>query len=271
VNHEQEDNFELSDLSLEIAAAELSVALAETDAQAAMPASLRSKLEELAAAHIAAMRARSDETSPVAMSGAMRISRIPSLPAAIAPTSSASAASSALALIPTPWQPFIRTLSAFAAAACILIGAGIFYYSISHSPSAKRDALVAKANTTDGVVRWDWVPWTSEADSRAVKASGDVVWDTQAQGGFMTFAGLPPIDASKEVYQLWIIDADRPGEHPVDGGTFTVDASGKVIVPFYARVKVGKPVAFAVTIERPGGVVVSDQKRKLTIAVPVKS
>lgn len=267
MNYDQDDNFELSDLTLEIAAAELSVALAETDAQADMPASLRSKLEELAAAHIAAMRARSDETSP----GAMRINRIPSLPAAIAPTSAGNFASNALALIPTPWQPFIRTLSALAAAACILIGAGIFYYSISQSPSAKRDALVAKANTTDGVVRWDWVPWTGEADSRAAKASGDVVWDTQAQGGFMTFAGLPPIDASKEVYQLWIIDADRPGEHPVDGGTFTVDASGKVIVPFYARVKVGKPVAFAVTIERPGGVVVSDQKRKLTIAAPVKS
>lgn len=264
--NEPDDNFELSDLTLEIAAAELSVALAESDDTGAMPASLRSRLDELATAHITAMRSRSEETSP----SSMRIGRIPSLPNALSastPSPTTNVASST-PLVPSHWLPFVRSIATLAAAACILTGVGIFYYSLAQSPVAKRDALAAKANSTAGVVRWAWSAWTADADSRASKATGDVVWDTEAQGGYMTFAGLPPIDSAKEVYQLWIIDADRPGEHPVDGGTFVVSSSGKVIVPFHARVKVGKPAAFAVTIEKPEGVVVSDQKRKLTIATP---
>jgi hypothetical protein len=264
MNQEHEDNFELNDLSLELAAAELSIALAQSDPEPAMPATLRYKLDLLATEHIASMRARHQETS----TSAMKFQRIPSLPGG---WGSASEPATAPALIPTRWQPFVRTLATLAAAACIAMGVGIFYYSVSQSPSAKREAMASKAGSTEGVVRWAWAAWSKDADSRASRAAGDVVWDTQEQGGYMTFAGLPPIDSSKEVYQLWIIDADRPGEHPVDGGTFVAQGDGTVIVPFHARIKVGKPAAFAVTIEKPGGVVVSDQKRKLTIAAPSKS
>jgi hypothetical protein len=264
MNPEHEDNFELDDLSLEIAAAELSIALAEADPEPAMPATLRNKLDLLATEHIATMRARRQETSP----GSLKFQQIPSIPTKW--NTNAEPATTD-ALIPTPWRPFVRSLATLAAAACIIIGLGIFYYSVSQSPSAKRESMAARAGTQDGVVRWTWAAWTKDADSRATNAAGDVVWDTKEQGGYMTFTGLPPIDASKEVYQLWIIDADRPGEHPVDGGTFVAKGDGTVIVPFHARIKVGKPAAFAVTIEKPGGVVVSDQKRKLTIAAPAKS
>jgi hypothetical protein len=39
-------------------------------------------------------------------------------------------------------------------------------------------------------------------------------------------------------------------------------------VPITARVRVGKPVLFAVTIERPGGVVVSAREHIVVLAKP---
>jgi hypothetical protein len=55
----------------------------------------------------------------------------------------------------------------------------------------------------------------------------------------------------------------------VDGGVFnTPQASvmGDVIIPFEAKLPVGKPAAFVVTVEQPGGVVVSKQERVLALA-----
>lgn len=265
--NQSDDNFEFSELSLEVAAAELSIALAELDSQTAMPQTLRSKLDQLATEHIAAMRARRQEAS----AESYRFQRPAVVTDDLSPANLATPPGGLNGWIPPKVLPFVRTLSTLAAAACILIGVAIFYYSVSQSPMAKRDALAARAGSVDGVVRWSWAAWTKDADARATSATGDVVWDTSDQSGYMTFAGLPPIDATKEVYQLWIIDADRPGEHPVDGGTFTASGTSPVIVPFHARVKVGRPAAFAVTIEKPGGAVVSDQKRKLTIAAPSRS
>ena len=71
---------------------------------------------------------------------------------------------------------------------------------------------------------------------------------------------MPPNDPSQEQYQLWIIDPERDAE-PIDGGVFDVASSGEVVVPIQAKLKVLKPAAFAITIEKPGGVVVSTQER----------
>jgi anti-sigma-K factor RskA len=76
----------------------------------------------------------------------------------------------------------------------------------------------------------------------------------------MRFVGLPVNDASVEQYQLWIIDPARDDE-PIDGGVFNVSNSGEVIVPIDAKLQVVRPQAFAITIEKPGGVVVSTQER----------
>jgi len=89
---------------------------------------------------------------------------------------------------------------------------------------------------------------------------GEVVWSTEAQQGFMTFRGLPVNDPTKEQYQLWIIDPSRD-EKPVDGGVFDIASAGESIVPIRAKLRVDKPTVFAITVEKPGGVVVSDQKR----------
>ena len=88
--------------------------------------------------------------------------------------------------------------------------------------------------------------------------SGSVQWSPSMQGGTMTLKGLRPLAESEGVYQLWIVDGNRQGP-PVDGGVFTVaaGANGEAVVPFTARLPVGKAAAFAITREKAEGVVVS--------------
>jgi anti-sigma-K factor RskA len=91
--------------------------------------------------------------------------------------------------------------------------------------------------------------------------SGDVVWNPVTQQGFLRFVGLRPNDPQMHQYQLWIFDAARDQRYPVDGGVFDVPANqGEVVVPIRAALPVGSAKAFAVTIEKPGGVVVSGRQ-----------
>jgi hypothetical protein len=105
------------------------------------------------------------------------------------------------------------------------------------------------------------LPFTATKDPGGVGASGDVVWSSAEQRGFMRFHALTPNDPSKSQYQLWIFDADRDDAYPVDGGVFDVDAStGDVVVEIVPKIAARRPKLFAITIERPGGVVVSKRE-----------
>jgi hypothetical protein len=110
--------------------------------------------------------------------------------------------------------------------------------------------------------------WTATKDPNATGAKGDVVWSKTAQKGFMRFTGLATNDPTQLQYQLWIFDKNRPQETPVDGGVFDISATGEVIIPITAKLSVDEPVLFAVTIEKPGGVVVSKRERIVVTAAP---
>lgn len=108
--------------------------------------------------------------------------------------------------------------------------------------------------------------WSEAGDPTGRGVTGDVVWDARAQTGYMRFVGLRRNDVAREQYQLWIFDGRRDQRYPVDGGVFDADGSDELIVPIRARVPVGAPLAFAVTLERSGGVVVSERERVVVIA-----
>lgn len=112
------------------------------------------------------------------------------------------------------------------------------------------------------------VPWVASTDPAATTATGEVVWDATTQRGVLRITGLVPNDPRLAQYQLWIIDAERDARYPVDGGVFDVTSSGEVLVPVTARLRVGRPTLFAITLEKPGGVVVSGRER-LVLAAPV--
>jgi anti-sigma-K factor RskA len=99
-----------------------------------------------------------------------------------------------------------------------------------------------------------------------IKPTGDVVWSDTAQAGYIRLSGLPKNDPNKETYQIWIVAENQDPKTPVDGGTFDVNADGEVIIPIDPKVKVQNPQAFAITVEKPGGVVVSKQEKLAALA-----
>ena len=125
----------------------------------------------------------------------------------------------------------------------------------SASLQQQRDKLIASASD---IVRSKWE--STALEQKQGMELGEVIWSSAAQQGFMTIRGLPINDATKEQYQLWIIDPSRD-EKPVDGGVFDIASDIESIVPIQAKLRVDKPTVFAITVEKPGGVVVSDQKR----------
>jgi anti-sigma-K factor RskA len=125
------------------------------------------------------------------------------------------------------------------------------------NPASARAELLA--STSDATP----LPWVAK---EAAGASGDIVWSASAQRGYMRFVGLPPNDPTKTQYQLWIFDRQRDQAFPIDGGVFDVTSTGEVIVPITAKLHVDDATLFAVTIERPGGVVVSRRERIAVVA-----
>lgn len=145
-------------------------------------------------------------------------------------------------------------LAAAATIACVLLWRAAPDPLDRADPGGERAELLARA----GTLKLDW-----SATEQAAGAGGDVVWSQDLQAGVMRLAGLPRNDPTREQYQLWIFDAGQ--EHPVDGGVFDV-TGGEVLVPIDAKLRVQEPTLFAVTVEKPGGVVVSDQQRIVLVA-----
>ena len=101
------------------------------------------------------------------------------------------------------------------------------------------------------------VPWSASEFDAYSGVTGDVVWNNEEQRGYLRLAGMPVNDPSVRQYQLWIVDPSRD-EKPVDGGVFDIPAGAEpVIIPIDAKLPISEPVLFAVTREKPGGVVVS--------------
>lgn len=165
-----------------------------------------------------------------------------------------------------PMQRF-AVLGWLAAAASLFIAAAVWLNARPVSPTPpppaeRREQLLAKA---PDVVK---VAWQSN-DPRFSGVTGDAVWSTGRQEGYMRLKGMPANTPTAQQYQLWIVDPARD-KNPVDGGVFDVPAGAtEVVIPMNAKLAVGKPAAFAITLEKPGGVVVS--AGPLLVVAPVKS
>lgn len=146
------------------------------------------------------------------------------------------------------WVPWITAL---ASAAIILLAIEGFSSRTSAPTVVSAKVVYQELQNDPGSIRLDW-----EGD-----AGGEVLWNPNAQRGVMRFTGLRPNDSKVSQYQLWIFDDTRTHRHPVDGGVFDISESGEVLVTFDAKIPVRDAVAFVVTEEEPGGVVVSGRER----------
>jgi hypothetical protein len=153
-----------------------------------------------------------------------------------------------------------------AAAACLALALTFIWPYLRGAKTTRPAAdLYASLHKAGGdVVNLNWTG-TGIPESEGV--AGDVVWSNSAQKGVMHFRNLKPNDPQRFTYQLWIFDATRDERYPVDGGYFDVPAGQQeVFVPINAKLPVNKLALFALTIEPPGGVVVSKREKIVVVA-----
>ena len=231
---------ETDDVSLDLTAAAIS--LAQLEKVEPMPVHLRSRIESAADEYF---------TQKVSQSGSTRTVR----------ESNAG------------WWNWFGW--ALAGAACIALAANIYLTRVNPplaagpgptptpapvqiTPEQQRAQLlasapdIAKANISAG--KESYVP------------SGDIVWSDTNQAGYIHVKGLPKNDPGHEQYQLWIFDESQDPKTPIDGGVFDVNSEGEVVIPIDAKIKVKNPKVFAITVEKPGGVVVSKQEKVAALA-----
>ena len=118
------------------------------------------------------------------------------------------------------------------------------------------NAIAARSALVTSAPDLQTLPWAPPTAAGYERVTGDVVWSQSRQQGYMRLANLPVNDPARTQYQLWIVDPERD-THPVDGGVFNVSATGEVIIPIQTKLLIRSPKAFAITAEKPGGVVVS--------------
>lgn len=164
---------------------------------------------------------------------------------------------------------------AAAAAACIALAVNVWFTQFrtpEAPPQAKveqplpptlaelRSELIASGAK---LIKADW----SAGNVKDIKnVAGDIVWSDEKQAGYMRFTGLPVKAGPEYCYQLWIFDHVQDKATPIDGGIFDVTSEGEIIVPINAKLQVSGPEMFAITIERHGGVVVSNRKQIAALA-----
>jgi len=128
------------------------------------------------------------------------------------------------------------------------------------TPAELREEMM---RSTTNMIKANWAPGNVK---ELKQISGDIVWSDEKQVGYMRLRGLPANDPNKETYQLWIFDKTQDKATPIDGGTFDVTANGEVVIPINAKLNAQGPEMFAITVEKPGGVVVSKREKIAALA-----
>ncbi|MEM7704384.1 MAG: anti-sigma factor [Pseudomonadota bacterium] len=138
-----------------------------------------------------------------------------------------------------------------AAIACLVLALGITLGPADDGVSSPLELDAALAGNADAVE----LSWQGMGDPAFDGVVGYVRWDNATQQGVMRLTGLPVNDPTELQYQLWIVDPLRDS-NPIDGGVFNI-TEGENLVAIDAKLEVIRPKAFALTLEQPGGVVVS--------------
>lgn len=282
----------VSETSRALERAVAAVLLAASANPAPLPELLRARLQRQAADHFSA---------PATGSPAAGLPPVvtPDGGAATPPPSQTQRAAAAGAILPAPAPGPARTAGAagwWAAAACLLLAMYAWFRTPTLSslppsppvaeipapvppagpvqpipvptpaptsvptPAEERAALLAQA----GAVKLNL---GATKDPAAAGVTGDVVWDPAKQRGFIRFSGLKPNDPTRRQYQIWVFDGERDPRYPVDGGLFDVpEGQSEIVVPIRALLPVHVAKAFAVTVEKPGGVVVSARDHVIALA-----
>lgn len=169
---------------------------------------------------------------------------------------------------PPSWREGLAPLAMAACLAFMIFNWDVIFESgktigpVAELSVDKKMELFVKSSPPDLVD----VAWTENTDE---DAKGNVVWSNSRQEGYMVFEGLDINDPTVKQYQLWIFE-DLDQKYPIDGGVFDISSTGETVIPIDARIPVEQAVRFAITVEDPGGVVVS-KRENIPVLADVKS
>ncbi|MDZ4756138.1 MAG: anti-sigma factor [Phycisphaerae bacterium] len=150
---------------------------------------------------------------------------------------------------PSRWSPRFGWL---VAAALALAWVAFQNRQLLIEPGDPRARLLSAGATSIGLSRTD--------DPLCRNAHGEMTWHADRQEGRLFITGLAVNDPAHVQYQLWIFDATRDQRYPVDGGVFDMPSEGMTKITIKPAIPVREATLFAVTVEPPGGSVVSDRR-----------
>ena len=139
---------------------------------------------------------------------------------------------------PMPWLPW-------AIAALLFVSLGTLFYNYMQ---LRRE--IAQMRGIDLLMQTNFVALAPAKDAPA-DAKAMVAWQPDKQSGVIHIKGLPAAGKGKD-YQLWVVDAEH--KDPIDAGMVHVEQDGTAQVRFRPADAAHQVKAFALSLEREGGV-----------------
>jgi len=133
----------------------------------------------------------------------------------------------------------------WAIAAALMLFAGMLALDRSR---LERELVAARQKDT--LMETTLVPLAPAAPAPK-EAKATVAWEPSTQSGVIRITNMPAAGAGKD-YQLWVVDADHTD--PIDGGILRIGSDGVAQIRFKAGMAAHRVKAFAVSLEREGGV-----------------
>lgn len=115
---------------------------------------------------------------------------------------------------------------------------------------ARLERELASARATDPLAQAKLVALASPK-GEFPEAKAIIVWEPNRQSGVITITNLPPAAAGRD-YQLWTVAANH--KDPISAGLIHVEPNGVTRVHFKPDQNAAEVQAFAISLERAGGV-----------------
>jgi anti-sigma-K factor RskA len=148
-------------------------------------------------------------------------------------------------VVPMPTQRSPFGWVPWAIAAGLIVFCGVLAFD-----RARLERELADARATDSLMQTTFFTLAASAPAPA-DAKATVAWEPGRQSGVIRISNLPAPQPGRD-YQLWAVDAEH--KDPISAGVIRVDKNGVAQIRFKPVEKAEHVKAFAISLEREGGV-----------------